>query len=495
MRLLEAQLRAWDRSALPGDGRLEQAVRQVEQPFDAPKDAALALYLHADQSALEGPTRLRLQVGIKGAARLGGQRPDMNLALILDLRDLENPADAGRLNALVTALERARLPGDRFSLVVAGPDGGLFVLPDQFLHGPIKVAMVRLLAAEPDSAAEPVGLLEAMTIASETLRAGDDPNAVLGSSLMLLASAAPLEAELPVLERLAHENAVGGLTMSLVRLGGAADSDAVDRLVAAGQGHRRVLDRAAEADGLIDRELHAASRAVARALRLRIRLAPGVKLVDILGSARLDETRADKVREAEVAIDQRLARNLGIEADRGEDEEGIQVVIPSFYAGDDHVILLDVVAERPGPIAEVTLRYKDVAAHRNGVARASLSLDSGSAQPDPLALNVLKNRVAFELSQGLKRAGRDLSQGDLQGARSEIIGQIELIQGLRLEVAGWSADPDLAADEALLGDYLAVLNSAAGGDRRLRQQLASSMTYAAFRKLQAVARSDGRSDP
>jgi hypothetical protein len=474
---------------------LEQAVHQVEQPFDAPKDAALSLYLHADKSALEGPTRLKLQVGIKGAERLGGQRPDMNLALILDLRDLENPADAGRLNALVTALERARLPGDRFSLVVAGPDGGLIVPPDQFLHGPIKIAMARLLAAEPDSAAEPVGLLEAMTIASETLRAGDDPNAVLGSSLMLLASAAPLEAELPVLERLAHENAVGGLTMSLVRLGGAADSDAVDRLVAAGQGHRRVLDRAAEAEGLIDRELHAASRAVARALRLRIRLAPGVKLVDILGSARLDDTRADQVREAEVAIDQRLARNLGIEADRGEDEEGIQVVIPSFYAGDDHVILLDVVAERPGPIAEVTLRYKDVAAHRNGVARASLSLDSGSAQPDPLALNVLKNRVAFELSQGLKRAGRDLSQGDLQRALSEIIGQIELIQGLRSEVAGWSANPDLDADEALLGDYLTILNSAAGGDRRLRRQLASSMTYAAFRKLQAVARSDGRSDP
>ena len=107
-------------------------------------------------------------------------------------------------------------------------------------------------------------------------------------------------------------------------------------------------------------------------LRLRIRLAPGVQLVDVLGSARLDDIRAERVREAEVAIDRRLARNLGIAADRGEDEEGIQIVIPNFYAGDDHVILLDLVAEGPGPLAEVTLRYKDVINQQNAVARASL---------------------------------------------------------------------------------------------------------------------------
>ena len=103
-----------------------------------------------------------------------------------------------------------------------------------------------------------------------------------------------------------------------------------------------------------------------------IRLAPGVQLVDVIGSQRLDEGRAQEVRDAEQSIDQRLSRNLGIETDRGLDEEGIQMVIPSFYADDAHVVLLDVVAPGPGPVADVTVRYKDLVHMKNGVARAHL---------------------------------------------------------------------------------------------------------------------------
>ena len=56
------------------------------------------------------------------------------------------------------------------------------------------------------------------------------------------------------------------------------DLDAVDRLTLAGQGNRRLLANAGEAPSVVDRELHSASRVVARAVRLRIRLAPGVRL-------------------------------------------------------------------------------------------------------------------------------------------------------------------------------------------------------------------------
>jgi len=480
MRLLAAQLLPRDRA------RLDAQVRRVSQPFDAPRDAAMALFLHADKTAIEGPTRLRLQVGLKGADRLGGQRPEMNLALVLDLRDLKDPAEAARSRALVTALERARRPGDRFSLIVAGPDGGLLVTPEDFLHGPIALTMARLFGGTIDPAARPMDLMAAMELASESLRAGDDPNAVLGSSLLLLASAAPLTAELPALERLAHENAIAGLALSVVRLGkgDGGDLDAVDRLVAAGQGQRRILTQAGDAEALIDRELHAASRAVARALRLRIRLAPGVRLVDVLGSGRLDAPDADKVRAAETAIDQRLARNLGIAADRGADEEGIQIVIPSFFAGDDHVILLDVVAEGPGPLAEVTLRYKDLISHENAVARASVSLPAGKGRPDPLAENVLKNRVAYALSSGLRSAARALAAGGTQAAIGEIVKLIELVRGLRSQVAGWSSDAVLLADEALLADYRAALEEAGGAGPGPRRQLAESMAYAAHLKLQ-----------
>jgi hypothetical protein len=488
MRLLQARLRLWDRGALGQDVRLEQAVQPVQQPFDGPQDAAVAVYLHADTPSIEGPTRLRVQVGLKGAERQGGHRPAMNIGLLVDLRGATDAGAASRIRALTAALERARQPEDRFSLTVAGTDGGLLVPPGEFRHGPLRVAMERMFGTAQEAAPSNVDLRRAFSLASESVLAGDDPNAVLGSSLVLLVTGSSLADDVTELERMAHRNAIGGMPLSVVSLIAQDDTAHIDRLVAAGQGNRRILDSAQAADGVIDRELHTASRAVARALRLRIRLAPGVELVDVLGSRRLDESLAERVREAEQAIDQRLARNLGIQADRGEDEEGIQIVIPNFYAGDTHTILLDVVAQNPGPVADVTLRYKDVVRLGNGVARANLTVEDGRQAAGPLELNVLKNLIALEFAGQARLVGRYLAEGDPRQAAARLDSLRDLIRGLRLEVAGWQNDPDLVADEAMLDEYLAVLAGPAAGDVVQRRYLADSLRYAAFRKLQTAAR-------
>ncbi len=484
MRLLASRLRGWDRASLGPERRLEQAARQVAQPFDAPTEAALAVYLHADTSGIQGPTRMRVQVGLKGAERHGGHRPAMNIGLVVDAREPGDDRVYARVRALITALERIRQPGDRFSLTVAGPAGGMLVSPEQFRHGPLRVAMEQLFGDRTAAGAEGIDLIDAVALASESVRQGDDPNAVLGASLVLLATGSSIAGDLEALEGLVHANAVGGVPLSVVRLSDRADLDDVDRLVAAGQGNRRILDTADQADALIDRELHAASRAVARAVRLRIRLAPGVRLVEVLGSHRLEVLQAERVREAEQALDQRLARNLGIEADRGDDEEGIQIVIPSFYAGDAHVILLDVVADGPGPIADVTARYKDIVYLRNGVASAHLTIDAGPAAQGPLERNVLKNLAAWELSRATRRASDTMRAGDVREVGALVATLRELIYGLRLEVASWSTDAELVADEAMLDDYLAVLESGAGADPVQRGYLADSLRFTAYRKLQ-----------
>jgi len=490
MRLLEARLKVWDRSAFGPDARFEQAVRPVEQPFDAPQHAAMALYLSADATAIDGPTRLQIQVGLKGAERQGGHRPAMNLGLLVDLRDGVQPDSARRIRALIDALEQARQPEDRFSLTVAGPDGGLLVAPEDFRHGPLQVALERLFAEgqSPVAGSSALSLPDAFAAASRSVRAGDDPEAVLGSSLVLLVIGSSLADDLAPLERMAHLNAVAGVPTSVVSLAGGEDLDHVDRLVAAGQGNRRVLDQAEAADGVIDRELNAASRAVARALRLRIRLAPGVQLVDVLGSRRLDEALAQRVREAEVAIDRRLARNLGIVPDRGEDEEGIQIVIPNFYAGDSHTILLDVVATQPGPLADVTLRYKDVVNLTNGAARANLTLEDGARTAGPLERNVLKNLVAWETAQRIRQAAAYLREGKTELAQVPLYLQWNLLGSLRGELPDWQGDPDLLADQAMMEDFLRALGSPAANDTVQRDLLADSLSYAAFRKLQTAAR-------
>lgn len=487
MRLLESRLKAWDRGVLGTNLQLEQGARQIEQPFDAPQGAALAVYLDSDKSAIEGPTRLRLQVGLKAAEHQGGQRPAMNVALVVDSKRLAEDRVGTGLRALIAALEEARQPGDRFYLIADGPKGGLLVTPDQFRHGPLSLAIERLFDPTSGAPTEAVGLNQAINLAAQSVQQNDDPNAILGSNLILLATGSDQMAGLDQLERLAHENAVKGTALSVVALGSRPDLDAIDRLVAAGQGNRRILGSGSEATHLIDRELFAASRAVARAVRLRIRLAPGVELVDVVGSERLAAPQAQRVREAEQAIDLNLSRTLGIQADRGEDEEGIQIVIPNFYADDSHVVVLDVVAQKPGPIADVTLRYKDVIHLRNGVASAQLSLPSGQSVRGPLQQNVLKNLLAQHFAEQLRIASRALNAGHTSLAVGQMAALRNLIHGLRLETAGWVNDPDLAADEALLSDYLTALDSPAADDALQQQFLADSLRFAAFRKLQEAA--------
>jgi hypothetical protein len=277
---------------------------------------------------------------------------------------------------------------------------------------------------------------------------------------------------------MAHQSAVAGIPLSVVGIGHAIQLDEIDRLTLAGQGSRRLLASPAEAAGLIDRELASVSRAIARAVRLRIRLAPGVKLVNVLGSERLDAARAQRVRDAERSVDLRLERNLGIHADRGEDEDGVQIVIPSFYSGDSHVILLDVVAPGPGPIADVVVRYKDLVYLRNGVARAALSLDDDERAPGTLQRNVLKNLLALRLSENLQQAGTLLRQGDRAHATELLTDVHELLTGLCTELPDLGGDAELNHDIRLLSDYRALLDDGAIDRPEQLTYLSNSLLYA-----------------
>ena len=99
----------------------------------------------------------------------------------------------------------------------------------------------------------------------------------------------------------------------------------------------------------------------------------------------------------------------------------------------------------------------------------------------------MKNLVAWDLSRQARRVGRLLEAGDGQGAGSLLASALDQIEGLRHEVAGWSGDPDLAADAAMLREYQTVLGAAAR-DPVQRLYLAESLRYAAFRKMQPAAR-------
>ena len=475
LRRLQAQLSGWGR---PFEARLEQHISANRQPFDPPENAAIALYLHADKKAIDGPSRLRLQVGLKGALRRAGQRPALNIGVVLDLRGADRARYGPSIRAVLNALAQAKQAGDRFSLTVAGPAGGLILPPEQFRHGPLSLSLSRLLL-EPPPPGQPSSLAEAFEQAGEQVAVGDDPDAPLGSSMLLLIATAPINAELAELERIAHANALAGIQLSALTVGAYSEPSALQTLVLAGQGNLRSLSAPDQAKAVIEQELFSSSRAVARALRLRIRLAPEVKLIDILGSYRLDDPAAQRVREAEQSIDQRLARNLGIQADRGEDEEGLQIIIPQFHAEAEHVILLDVVVPGAGPVADVRLRYKDLVYARNNSASAQLTLAAGAQPPGPLERNVIKNQLAYLLTQALQQAAGLVAQNPPQALAALAQMQV-LLQELRQTFPAWRNDPELLADEQLLAGYTRAIKAIGPAET---PYLTASLRYAAYHKL------------
>jgi hypothetical protein len=177
------------------------------------------------------------------------------------------------------------------------------VAPEQFRHGYLTVTLNRLFGVDEELEGPTFGLEEALTHTIRDVAGVDDPDAPLGSSSVLLITAGSFGDATPVLSRMAHQSAVAGVPVSVVGVGGAVQPGEIDRLILSGQGNRRLLGSPAEASELIERELSAVSRAVARAVRLRIRLAPGVRLIDVVGSVGLDEIAAERVRDAEQSID------------------------------------------------------------------------------------------------------------------------------------------------------------------------------------------------
>jgi hypothetical protein len=471
-------LAAWDRSSLampPHDGAAPPM-----QPFDAPRHAALAAYVHADRASLDGPQRMLVQVGVKGSARVGGARPAMNVGVVLDMRGELSTDVAAAMRALAAAFAEARQTGDRFHLIVAGQPGGVVVAPEDFKYGPVTVALERALSGQ--GSGDTLDVTAAVAAAFQSVCNTNDPDAPFGSRAVVLVTGQALGSATGALADFAHQGAVAGVPLTAVAVGPEAPPPELDALALAGQGRRRVLETRADAPRVVDEELFAASNAVARAVRLRIRLAPGVRLVDVIGSHRLDEVQAERVREAERSLDLRLARHMGIESDRGDDEDGIQIVIPSFQAGDAHAILLDVVAPGPGAIADVSVRYKDVAFLRNGVARASLTLPAGQRAAGPLERNVLKNLLAVRLSSALERAGDAAGAGDMAGAAAQIEGVRALLSSLRGQLAGLGGDADLARDVQMLDGYTRLLASAALAPAQ-RALVADSLRYAGRLKL------------
>jgi hypothetical protein len=475
LRVLHARLAA-SPSTLPGSTLSALALAELAQPtvpaVAAPTDRALAIGVHADTTAIEGPTRVRMEIALRAIDQAAGRRGALRIAIVVDARSGLGTEETAHLRALLASLSRSLSPRDRVILTAAGPGGGTLVPLGVLRHGQVEVAL-RHLGETASSAGEaiPVSLGDALGAGLEAV-AGDDD----GAGLTLLVT--PDGSHDAAVDQALHLGAVAGVPTTAVGIGAAASTSSLDAIALAGEGRRRVVLGDADAARAVREELTAASRLVARALRVRIRLADGVQLVDVVGSHSLDAEETRRTRESERAIDQSLARRLGIGQDRDDDDSGVRILLPSFYAGDSHTIVLDLLVSRPGPVADVDVRFKDLVRLGNGTASSALALEAGTAPRGPHELRVVASFVGHEVAGALDDAADAIERGDYGSARTRLSTVRALIDQARASVDGLASVSSMNADANLLDQFLGALDAAT--DPAL---VASSLHYAAARRI------------
>lgn len=470
----------WSNPYIPGDPEIRLAQLKLEQefpevaaivaqiqsprqPVDPPTDEALALSVLADAAAVAEPTRMHVQVNLRAAEQSAGRRPDVDLVTVLHSRT-PGAYDAQQ-HALLDALRKQRQTGDSFTVIASGVVDAILE-PDSLRYGPVE-EFKQEIASAPSNSSSGKSFADAMDEAASRLRG--DENQALGSRHVIAVIDADPEDQ-SAAEAAVHRLARDGITLSIVSLSESVSIDTVRGLALAGSGRYRALRDPSSAEDILETELAASARAVARAVRLSIRLHDSVRLVDILGSDPLDVVQSQRVRDNERAVDQRVARSMGIAADRGDDEDGIQIVVPAIFSGDDVSIILDVVAQQAGPIADVTVRYKDLVQLNNGQARAQLALPRYGNPDGPIQSAVAHSALMQEVSQALTEAARAVNEGNISEAQ-------RLLYTVQITLARAAAT---ARDNAALQRDAALI-------RQLREQLSTVPRQSMSQALEVAA--------
>ncbi|MEE2645372.1 MAG: hypothetical protein VYD19_10600 [Myxococcota bacterium] len=366
------------------------------RPLDTPPSDALALSLTSSHTQLSEAQRVFLSIELQGSERFGWRRPPIDLFLLV--------ADPALMRAgasqdqLMKSLLGQLDPRDRLSFTLGGEKASPLFSPNE-----LRQQLIQGLGAGTRLRGQRqwTGAFEQLSEKLEQSRFS--PHRVPATQLLLLIL--PPGAHLPALQHLLEEKLhalqLQGVISSVVGSGDAVTQEQLLRLSRVGHGQLHLASTDETRRQAIEREFEAFSRVVARLLRLNLRLSPRAQLIRILGARRLGRREQAAVKAREEAMDQQLSRRLGLKSDRGDDDDGMQTVIPQFLGGDQHRILAEIWVDGPGPVAEISLRYKDMVRLQNGRQSAALALAPGAPKESAALSEIAESFERIHLGEAL----------------------------------------------------------------------------------------------
>ncbi|MSQ82402.1 MAG: VWA domain-containing protein [Myxococcales bacterium] len=426
---------------LPGRGYLDHLAAQIQSGKAlgvegglvaasprrslAPPTAGQSLRVAVDLSEGEVPLtggRTVLRVRLRAAEQGLRERGPLRLHLVLDSSGSMKGKPWQQVCAAVRDLATRLGPADQLSVVHYGSEA--FVLSAPVAGGPGLMRIAdQVCKLKPRAETNTFAGLQ---LGYQQARSAYTPNA--SNRVLLLSDGMPtVGPNDPYGLTVETARALGqGIVTSAIGVGNDFDALLMDRVALEGGGNHHFVRDSAALPAVLTDELEVLTKQAAEAVDVRIRLPGDVGLVEVVGSEPLSNAEALRVRQVEVAADQRIARENRIPANRARDYDGgVRFLLPSFRAGDEHSFLL-VIEVPPGSerreVARVEVRYKDTVAKRNGQFVGGRSIDyaptrSAAPQGEPevkLALGRTRAGLA------LQRASEYLDINNLPRIRSEL---------------------------------------------------------------------------
>ena len=461
--------------------KLAAFTRQYSQAFEVPTKQALSVSVDTEHGRLpQAGGETHLQIGLQAAKTEAPRRPRVNLVLVIDRSGSMSGEDkmAFAIHAALDVIDGLQ-PTDTLSIVAY--DDRVSVLAPA---GPVKDKgslrqMVQTLS--------PGGSTNIHDGPKEGYRqakagfAGDGVNQVLLLSDGVVTAGVE---DINVFGQMASSMADEDIQTTTVGMGMDFDDRLMGEIAQQGRGNYHFIRDAAETREIFQKELGQLTRVVAKAVKLRIVLPDGVELVRVLGSSALSEAQAAATRRTEEKIDQKVYDELGIHRDRAADDEpGIKMLLPHFYAGDSHVVMLKVrVAKGTGerPVAKVEVKYKDLLFRQNREVARQVAIQytrDKSAVVASTRRAVKKNVLGFQTGEALLQAAELIRRGKVSEA-AQVVDEHMALLGVAAQE--WN-DRDLDRDGQLLSQYQKVIAAAAGGmNPDLGSYLAKSMSYSGY---------------
>jgi len=411
------RLRRLDAAFSPGD-RVYRRARASVPDLEPPATAGMALSATLSRRSLSQPGRAFLQIGLRGSTRYGWRRPPLDIAVVIDPSAMR--IDRKGVIAAVRHLSR-RLGGqDRMLVVGAQTDAPIIVQPAGSARELRFSVQRRLDKWQP--AHGPMKLGNAMDKAAFALdELAANAHRVPGSQVTLVLVNGAQSDRWSRARKAAHRLTLQGAVTSVLAFGATRKEDIRRkdvgwwRVANAGHGSFRLAARG-KAERAVDAELQSLTRVVARLLRVNIRLGKHAHAVRVIGAKVLGQQQVKRVKAREKVIDKKIAATMGVKADRGDDDDGIQTVIPYFLGGDSHTILVELWLDEPGAVADVTLRYKDLVTLGNATSRVAVSVPRIARPETAVHRRIRASSDDLHAVDIMRQSSTQARAGDIPGA-------------------------------------------------------------------------------